>query len=347
MLRSTIIIVFVQSVFVWSAANAAPYTGPVIDAHNHWNGSRDAQKVAELMKGNNIVAVVMMPRAYGSRDNQADLPTDDESTLNELKQFPDLFLPTVGMQLPQLTSANWNSPSPFMLRLYESVEQKLRSGNYFGIGEVIIRHYPYYNHPTVAETGRHMDIQQSPNTVHFRKLAELAGKNQLPIIFHMEGEPQLVNDLTLVLKDFSQTKFVWSHMCGRISPETLADLFLKYGNLSCDLAAMVNVGPTGYGFSKGKDYPVRPGWPRAFQWTYIIEEDGRFFPEVKNLILKFPGRFLGVGMDNAHGPLPSRAFKERLRRFRELLGDLPDEVAKKLACENARRLWNLKVSCDA
>lgn len=328
-------------------AVSAPYQGPVIDAHNHWNGSRDAAKVADLMKSNNIVAVVMMPRAYGSRTNESDLPTDDESTLSDLKAFPSLFYPTVGMQLPQLTSADWNTPSAYMLRLYESVEQKLASGAYYGIGEVIIRHYPYYNHPSVSEAGKHMDVQKSPDTAHFRKLAALAKKSDVPLIFHMEGEPPLVRDLSAVLRDYPETKFVWSHMCGRISAELLAQLLVKHENLTCDLAAMANVGPTGYGFSKGKDYPARFGWPRAFEWTYIIEEDGKFLPEFREIILKFPNRFLGVGMDNAHGALPSRAFRERLQRFRELLGGLPKDVAKRLACENAKLLWKLNVSCDS
>lgn len=45
------------------SGSSQSYTGPVIDAHNHWNGSRDASRVAELMRKNRVVGVIFMPRA--------------------------------------------------------------------------------------------------------------------------------------------------------------------------------------------------------------------------------------------------------------------------------------------
>jgi hypothetical protein len=324
---------------------AGAYSGPVIDGHNHWNGSRDAKAFVALQQKHNVVATIVMPRAYGSKTNEADLPTSDEQTATAISAYNTILFPTVGMQLPQLTEADWNSNSNFMQKLYSEVEAKLDTGLYFGIGEVILRHYPYFNHPTVASSGKHMQIEKSPDSKHFRKLASIANEKKVPINFHMEGEPSLVRDLRQVLHDFPRVTFIWAHMCGRISAKQIASLMESFPNLFCDLAAMTNVGPTGYGYARGKSFPERKGWPEAHEWTFIIEENGRFYPEVKDLLMRFPDRFIGVGMDNAHGSLPSKVYASRLSRFRELLGTLPPDVAKKLACQNAKDLWRLPVQC--
>lgn len=342
----SLVLVVGSAVYAQDRAGASqPYTGPVIDAHNHWNGSRDASRVAELMRKNRVVGVIFMPRAYGSQRNSADLPTSDEAAATELEPFKDLFFPTVGMQLPMLTDANWENPGPDLEMLYEQTEQKLRSGRYVGIGEVIVRHYPYFNHPSVSSSGKNMDVRKRFESAHIRRLAQMAGVHGVPLVFHMEGEPPLVAEAEPVFKDHPQTTFIWSHMCGRVSNSELARLLNAHPNLYCDMAAMTNTGPTGYGFSEGRDFPSREGWPMAFAWTHIVESNGEFFPDVKRLLLRFPTRFLGVGMDNAHGPLPSRAFRERLQRFRVLLGTLPPDVAKQLACTNAKVVWKLQVGC--
>jgi len=322
------------------------YAGPLIDAHNHWNGSRDAKQVASLMRMHNVVAVVFMPRAYGSKLNSSDLPTTDEDTLTALLPYRGIFFPTVGMQLPFLTDSDWGASDKRLETLYIETERKLATGDFYGIGEVIVRHYPYFKHPSVPEGGKNMDVRKSLDSEHVRRLAQIAGKYEVPLLFHMEGEPSLVAGAEKVFTENPKTTFIWSHMCGRISATELSRLLSSHSNLLCDMAGMTNTGPTGYGFAIGRDYPERSGWPQAFSWTHIIESNGEYFPEVKDLILTFPNRFLGVGMDTAHGPLPSRVFLERLQRFRLLLGTLPLDIAQKLGCSNAKAVWKINVDCQ-
>jgi hypothetical protein len=225
-----------------------------------------------------------------------------------------------------------------MERLYKITEEKLASGRFHGIGEIIIRHYPYFNHP-VGE-GPAQYVKKEPNTVHMHRLAEIAIKHQRPLVIHMEGEPPLVAGLDAFLGKYPQLTLVWAHACGRIAPALIESLLAKHENLFCDLATMTNT-YQGYGYSIGRHYPARKGWPSAYEWTYLIEENGKFIPETKRAIERFPDRFLGVGMDNAHMEIVEANYTSRMRRFRELLGTLAPDVAEKLAFKNAVRVFRL------
>ena len=94
---------------------------------------------------------------------------------------------------------------------------------------------------------------------------------------------------------------------------------------------MTNVGTTGYG----------TGWPRMEEFTALIEQDGVLFPEMKALYEEFPDRFM-LGMDVAHAPGNNlQNYSRRVNRFRDLLGQLKSETAKKFAEENAIRIFKL------
>ena len=94
---------------------------------------------------------------------------------------------------------------------------------------------------------------------------------------------------------------------------------------------MTNVGSTGYGI----------GWPRREEFTALIEEGGVLFPEMKALYEQFPDRFM-LGMDVAHAPGNNlQNYSRRVNRFRDLLGQLKPETARKFAETNAIRIFKL------
>jgi Tat protein secretion system quality control protein TatD with DNase activity len=324
-----------------SPAAAAPYNGPVIDAHNHWTPSRTVAKVLKLMEQHRVTATVLMARQYGDPKNKVDLPGTDQMTLELAQKYPGKFVPLVGMQLPMLTPVDWNKPNEGMERLYKLTAEKLASGRFHGIGEIIIRHYPYFNHP--VSDGPNMDISKEPDTEHMRRLAEIAVQYDRPMVIHMEGEPALVASLDAFLARQPKLKLIWAHACGRIAPAIMESMLATHKNLYCDLATMTNT-YQGYGYAVGRHYPEHKGWPSAYAWTFLIEENGEFFPEVKRVIERFADRFLGVGMDNAHMEINDASYASRMKRFRELLGTLAPDLAEKLAFRNATRVFRLKLS---
>ncbi|MFZ4806315.1 MAG: amidohydrolase family protein [Hyphomicrobiaceae bacterium] len=281
-----------------------------------------------------------MARQYGNPKDQADLPGNDQMTEVLAKKHPGKFFPLVGMQLPFLSSADWNAPGASMENLYALTDKKLASGAYYGIGEVIIRHWPYFQ--SNVKPGPGMDVRKSPDTQDMERLAALAIRNDVPIVIHMEGEPLLVSALERLLQKHRALRLVWSHACGRVDPEIIEAMLQKFPGLFCDLSNMTNT-RQGYGYSIGEDYPARKGWPAAKAHTFILEENGSFLPAARRMIERYPDRFVGVGMDNAHRELGQEIYALRADRFRKLLGSLSPDVAEKLAYRNAIRVFRLRV----
>lgn len=83
------------------------------------------------------------------------------------------------------------------------------------------------------------------------------------------------------------------------------------------------------------------GWPRMEECTALSERDGVLFPDMKALYEEFPDRFM-LGMDVAHAPGSNlRNYSRRVNRFRDLLGQLKPETAKKFVETNAIRVFKL------
>ena len=65
------------------------------------------------------------------------------------------------------------------------------------------------------------------------------------------------------------------------------------------------------------------------------------FPDIKALYEEFPNRFM-LGMDVAHASGNAlNNYSRRVNRFRDLLGQLKPETAKKFAETNAIRVFKL------
>jgi hypothetical protein len=224
---------------------------------------------------------------------------------------------------------NWNKPDSNSQRILKEIDKKLEEKKVYGIGEVLVRHWAYANEGRI---GQHAEIDKRFDTVFIRQIAAIAIKHQVPVVIHMEGYPELVKELDTVLKEQPNLRLVWAHGCGRSGPEVIRDLLISHPNLYCDLSNMTNTG--GYG----------SGWPRAEDFTYKFETKGVFHDPYKKLILDFPDRFF-VGMDVAHQSRwtmeNGNTFERRVNRTRELLGTLPEPVAKKLAYENVIAVYRL------
>lgn len=324
---------FVIVLFGLLLQRAHAYEGPLVDGHAHWGGSFVPQAVIERYRASKVVAQVVMPRYLGVRE---DLPTTDEAVLAIAASYPGEIFVLAGMQRPDFTQMDWNAPSDQARRILAEIDRKLAEKKVYGIGELLVRHWAYPGDG--GRIGPHAEIDKAVNTVFFREVAAVAVKHDAPLVIHMEGYPQLVQQLDEVLRAMPNLKLVWSHGCGRLKPEIIRELMAQHTRLYCDLSNMTNTG--GYG----------SGWPRAEAFTAPMEQQGVFLPAYRTLIIDHPDRFF-IGMDVAHQSRwlmrQGNTFEVRVGRTRQLLAQLPPAVASRLAHGNAIRIFGLPISADA
>jgi predicted TIM-barrel fold metal-dependent hydrolase len=205
---------------------------------------------------------------------------------------------------------------------------ELQTRQFFGIGELIIRHYAFEgpHGGRGSHGGKERDIPI--NAPLMRQFAELAARYDVPLLIHAEGEPDVVAGMRQVLAQNPKTRIIWAHNCGRSSSETLRSMLTAFPNLWCDLGGMLNAPFAPYGRY----------WPKQTPWMFLIEDgNGRLFPEMQALYEAFPKRFF-LGTDPAFTP-SLRTYPQRIRRFRELLSCLTPETARRLAFENADEMF--------
>lgn len=324
-----VVAVFLLAVTLSTACAGEPTASglfPLIDAHAHLGRSFTFDQIVADMDKNGVSKQIVMARRYPGGD--PDLPGDDQLALKLAETYPGRFYPLVGMQLPMLTGAHkWNAPDADVESLIQLTERKLASGKFFGIGEFIVRHWAYVP-PWAQSPGEHAEQDNPIFSQLMRRFSVLAAKYDVPIVLHMEGYPALVEDLSRLLKENPDTRYVWAHNCGRSKAAVIRTMLSRHPNLFCDLGGMTSE-VTGYG----------TGWPRKEKFTALIEQSGVLFPDMKSLYEEFPDRFM-VGMDVAHAPAWTR-YEGRVRRTRQVLETLKPETRAKMAEQNAIRVFKL------
>ena len=295
----------------------------IIDAHGHLNGDMSAKKLIELMDQAGVSRMVLMPRYYTSRRSGGE--GSDEQALNYSTRYPGRFIPVIGGQRSILTARErWLKPDGVAEDLLAEAETKLKSGKFYGVGEFILRHYAYDRED--GQGGSDHDIPI--DTILMRRFMDLSAKYRVPLVIHAEGEPEVVAGMESLLTYNLEAKVIWAHSCGRSSAEIIHKMLSRHSNLYCDLGAMLNAPFAGYGRY----------WPKRTQWMFLIEDgSGHLYPDMKALYEELPDRFL-IGTDCAHTSA-LKNYAKRIERFRKLLSDLKPETARRIAFQNAEKLF--------
>jgi hypothetical protein len=304
----------------------AAATFPLVDAHNHLNGNIPAGLLLEAMDRSGVESMVLMPRHY--RDPGDGGSATDEQALDYSRQHPGRFIPLVGGQRDDLRQRSIDRAGNVNSVLRELGSELARGGGeYRGLGEFILVHHAY---PPISggESGGEVRIRVDHEAM--RRIAALATKLRLPVVFHAEAEEQPAREAEALFAAYPDTVFVWAHACGRASAADTARRLRTFPNLACDLGSMSN-GPRSLG-GYGRQ------WPRESPWVHPIQDDaGRIVAEMKQLFESFPDRFM-IGSDVAHtGQLKN--YRYRMDLFRVMLSQLAPEAARKIGADNARRVF--------
>lgn len=140
-----------------------------------------------------------------------------------------------------------------------------------------------------------------------RKLMQFAAKNKLAVLAHVDDTA-----IDLLMAHAPDARLVWAHTGIGGAPVARVDALLgKYPQLMGELS-------------------YRPG---------LTCDAGKLCPEWRALLLKYPGRFM-VGSDTW---VNQRwlYYDELMKGYRAWLGDLPADVARKIAWGNAAGIFGV------
>ena len=302
---------------------------PVVDFHAHLQRGIGALELVALMDLSNISRLVLMPLYYGDSARAVnDGMGSDEQALEYGRAYPDRFVPFVGMQRPELVDrAPWTASTRFGDRLLQETEQKLASGEFFGMGELMLRFYPYTNRFGIVAPS---DMDYPVYSWLMRRLADLSARYRAPMVVHAEAEPHVAEGMTKLLERHPEAIVVWAHNCGRSSATAIARMFTAHPGLHADLGGMV--------YSGGQTEHYGSYFPRRTPHMHLlVDEVGQVLPDMMALLRSFPDRFV-IGTDIAHARVYERYFGH-WPRWSSLFHQLPRDVARKLRFENAERLF--------
>ncbi|MBM3569203.1 MAG: hypothetical protein FJX46_10685 [Alphaproteobacteria bacterium] len=300
---------------------------PVIDFHTHLQRGIAAGDLIRLMDESGVARLVLMPLYYGDGGGAVnDGEGSDQQALDYARRHPERLVPFCGMQRSELNRPEAWSMSADARRILAETDSKLASGAFFGLGELMLRFYPYTNRFGIRAVSDMDHPVFSPLMRHF---ADLSAKHRAPMVVHAEAEPHVAAGMRRLLEAHPEAVVVWSHNCGRSSAAAIAEMMARHRNLHADLGGMVYSGPQVEHY--GVYYPRRTPWMHL-----VVDAAGIVADDMKPVFERFADRFV-IGTDIAHARVYAR-YAGHWPRWRSFFGQLSAATAEAIAWRNADRL---------
>jgi len=278
------------------AAHAADYTGPLFDAHLHyneeaWNGQTGPHPVSDVLariKRNGVKAVIANSR-----------PNDGTKALAAEPSKGDLaVVPFIRLYRNRADYDNWFRDETIYDMVQTEFARGTAAGPYKGIGEF------------------HLYDSANANGAVAKKLMVFAEDKGLAILAHVDD---VAIDLLMANTPSKgqKARLIWAHTGIGGAPVTrVNELFARYPLLMGELS-------------------YRPGLTCTDD-----KGSGKLCPEWRTLLLKYPGRFL-IGSDTWINQR-WQYYDDTMQGYRTWLGDLPADVARKIAWENGAGVFGVK-----
>ncbi|MFM2274861.1 MAG: hypothetical protein RL211_733 [Pseudomonadota bacterium] len=277
-------------------AQAADYTGPLFDAHLHYNeeawngpngqgsGPHPISDVLARIKRNGVKAVIANSR-----------PNDGTKALAAEPSKGDLaVVPFIRLYRNRADYDNWFRDETIYDMVQTEFARGTAAGPYKGIGEF------------------HLYDSANANGPVAKKLMAFVEDKGLAILAHVDD---VAIDLLMANTPSKgqKARLIWAHTgIGGAPVARVNELFARYPLLMGELS-------------------YRPG---------LTCDGGKLCPEWRTLLLKYPGRFL-IGSDTWINPR-WQYYDDTMQGYRTWLGDLPADVARKIAWENGVGVFGVK-----
>jgi hypothetical protein len=274
----------------FNMVGAADYTGPLFDAHMHynveaWNGQSGPHPPADVVarfQRNGVRAVLANSRTNDGTKLLAASPLTRQAGVT--------VVPFIRLYRNRDDYNGWFRDESIYQMVETEFARGTAAGPYRGIGEF------------------HLYDSANANGPVAKKLMQFAQTNKLAVLAHVDDTA-----IDLLMAHARETRLIWAHTgIGGAAAARVDALFTKYPTLMGELS-------------------YRPG---------LTCDGGTLCPEWRALVQKYPTRFM-VGSDTWVNQR-WQAYDELMKGYRVWLGDLPGDLARKVAWDNAADLFGVR-----
>ncbi|MGH7264892.1 MAG: amidohydrolase family protein [Candidatus Rokuibacteriota bacterium] len=206
------------------ASAAAPYAGPLIDAHSHLPGLQALDALVAAMDRHRIARVALLGVGGVQKDDLAWIEA-------AARRFPDRVIPFAPV------------PDPMAADAATRLDRLLATGRFKGAGEV-----------HVHQASR--KIRRAADAPPFRAVLDACARHGAPLVVHDELTPETTAELERALAHNRKAVVILAHAGGG-EPRALAGLLARHENLYLDVSGMHFLRTPALATERG---PLDPSW---------------------------------------------------------------------------------------
>jgi len=306
---------------------------PLIDAHSQIDCNMKSEYLVNRLKELNISKSLISTRWGKCKGNASSL---EKELLQLSQENPDVIGALLSMKIDGM---GLQILKPDVLAKLNSRSQQL---GFTGLGELIVQHAAH-DHKRLKRSATNINL----NDERVLFAIDLAKKMRFPLVHHIELRDNLdardktLNDLNELLSENRDVNFILIHM-GQADRETAATLIKNHSNIYFIPSHSDPITKKKIKKRIERGEKAQSGWVNLFKRKCFEGECTYWWRKGwKDLVINNPDRFI-LGFDNVFINHWGRQFEKKVNMWRELLEQIPNEVAHQIAHKNAERLWNLK-----
>lgn len=306
------------------------YQGPIIDAMAQTDSQISLEYIKDILDSNNITHMALFGRQQNPNDSTQHVidiaeALGDKIILGSVKRFD---------QQDDLT--------PQFVK--ETVDSILKGPCHY-VGEIMFAHadkYPSEVGNEVTLRGERYVNAIAPNVLSL--MDQLDGKD-IPVfvhweIYHWDRDWPVISEL---FASYPDIKFIWPH-AGYGKAVYANEVLNKHKNVYVtlskrDLFHLKRKWRTFKGEDLGGYSMANVEW-QDFLGSSMLEPSGEIYHQWLHLIQRYPDKFMFA--TDCHKVPRWKSYSKIISLWREILGQLPDDLAEMIAYKNAMFVFGIK-----
>lgn len=286
------------------------YVGPLFDAMAQIESGMTSIVLAG-MDASGVARMALFARKHRKRDGESDV-------LSLKRRFPDRFV----IGVPKQFDLRDDLTDRFVGAAVEGID----NGYYKFVGEILLAHADKSHGEQTAAGERYISVD-GKNVAQLLAVMEM---RRVPVMTHWEVYDWRRDwpKFDALYARFPGITFIWPH-AGFASAEQVKTVLFTHANVMITLS------------KKETDKRSLSNEEKAeLLGDAIVDSCGRLLPEWRDLLKKYYDRFMFA--TDAHKDLRWRKYDQIVRKWRLILGQLPDHLAQELAWGNAERIYRVR-----